>query len=106
MLGLEGIVSSAFRIAFDHPHQCADLPITRLLRARCERPSRRCAANQRDELAPSHELPSEKAHNLAHHKTTGTLCTAAKYTCLCRFRVIFTLRPMKREPAAGPLLIQ
>jgi hypothetical protein len=48
MLGLEGIVSSAFRIAFDHPHQCADLPITRLLRARRERPRDCRAAEQRE----------------------------------------------------------
>jgi hypothetical protein len=51
-LGLEGIVSSAFRIAFDHPHQCADLPITRLLRARRKRPRRRAAEKANEFTSP------------------------------------------------------
>src|SRR5262249_30852763 len=37
-----------------------------LLRLRRERP-RRGAAEQCDELAPPHELPSDEVHNLAHH---------------------------------------
>src|SRR3977135_362274 len=40
-----------------------------LLRARREGPCRGCAAKQCDELASSHELPSDEAHNLAHHRT-------------------------------------
>src|SRR5262249_40360785 len=35
------------------------------LRTRDARPCRRAATEQRDEFAPSHELPSAKAHNLA-----------------------------------------
>jgi hypothetical protein len=35
----------------------------RLLRARRERPRRRAA----EKFAPSHELPSNEAHNLAHY---------------------------------------
>ena len=42
---------------------------SRLLRPRRERPRRCRAAEQRDELAPSHELPSDEARNLAHHWT-------------------------------------
>ena len=38
-----------------------------LLRARRERPRGRRAADERDELSPPHELPSDEAHNLAHH---------------------------------------
>jgi hypothetical protein len=46
----------------DHRH--------RLLRARRDRPRCRCStAHERDELAPPHELPSDEAHNLAHHWT-------------------------------------
>ena len=37
--------------------------------------------------AGSHELSSNKVHNLAHHLTAGALCIAAKYSCLRRFRV-------------------
>jgi hypothetical protein len=36
-----------------------------LLRLRGKRPRRRCAAEQGDELAPSHELPSEEARDLS-----------------------------------------
>jgi hypothetical protein len=36
--------------------------------ARHERPRSR-TAEKRDELSPSHELPSDEAHNLAHHWT-------------------------------------
>jgi hypothetical protein len=45
----------------DHRHR-------QLLRACREGPSS-CAAEERDELAPPHELPSNEAHNLAHHWT-------------------------------------
>ncbi|MFZ1089529.1 MAG: hypothetical protein WAN75_09735, partial [Xanthobacteraceae bacterium] len=64
----------------DHRH-------CQLLRARRDRP-RRHAAEEGNELAPSHELSSKKADNLAYHLTAGALCIAAKYSCLCRFRVI------------------
>src|SRR5262249_23547249 len=50
--------------------------LARLLCACRERPRGR-AAEQCDELAPSHELPSDKVHNLAHHWTRGALCIAA-----------------------------
>src|SRR3954454_15243542 len=49
----------AFRIAISIRHQHADAPHTvRLLRACPERPSSRRAAEKRDEIAPSHVLPS------------------------------------------------
>jgi hypothetical protein len=31
------------------------------------------------ELAPSHELPSEEVHNLAHHWTTRVLCSGLEW---------------------------
>src|SRR5262249_50067480 len=64
-----------------------DRQLRRLLRACRKRPRRRCAAEQGDELAPSHELPSEEARNLSHHWTMRALCIAAKYSRLSRFRV-------------------
>jgi hypothetical protein len=59
-----------------------------LLRPCRQRPRRRRATEQGEEIAPSHELPSNEAHNLAHHWTMRALCIAAKYSRLCRFRVI------------------
>src|SRR6516164_10790528 len=56
----------------DPPHLVA------LLRSRHERPRHGRAAEQGDELAPSHELPSEEARNLAHHWTMRAPCIAAK----------------------------
>src|SRR5262245_41453883 len=46
-------------------HQCD----ARLLRTRRERPSCCRTSNHFDELAPSHELPSDEACNLTHHWT-------------------------------------
>src|ERR1700730_9560145 len=56
-----------------------------LLRACGER---QCGGSTKQgyEIASSHELPSNEAHNLAHH-CVRALCTAAKYSRLCRFRV-------------------
>src|SRR5262249_28877297 len=48
-----------------------------LLPARAEWP-RYGAAKCDDELAPSHELPSDEAHNLAHNWAMKALCIAAK----------------------------
>ena len=76
----------------------------RLLPVRGERPKGRGAAEERDELAPSHELSSKKADNLAHRLTAGALCIAAEYSCLCRFRS-FALRLAKgddRSTSASP----
>jgi hypothetical protein len=43
---------------------------------------REYAAEKLHKLSSSHELTSEKADNLW---TTGALCIAAKFSCLCRF---------------------
>jgi CRISPR/Cas system-associated protein Cas10 (large subunit of type III CRISPR-Cas system) len=56
----------------DHWHR-------RLLRARSERPSRRRAAEKRDELSPPHELPSDEAHNLAHKRACASLRNLPAY---------------------------
>jgi hypothetical protein len=45
----------------------------RLLRTPRERPRRRRATDERDELSPPHELPSDEAHNLAHYWTVRAL---------------------------------
>src|SRR5262245_61221193 len=42
------------------------------LRARRERPPSRRAREQRYELAPPHELPSDEAHNLAHKRVCAS----------------------------------
>src|SRR5262249_6483848 len=57
-----------------------DRQLRRLLRVCRKRPRRRCAAEQGNELAPSHELPSEEVRNLSHHWTMRALCIAAKYS--------------------------
>ncbi len=44
-----------------------------LLRASRNRPRRRRAAEKLHKLAPSHELPSEKADNLTHYYATEAL---------------------------------
>jgi len=49
-----GIILGVWMQESDAPHALA------LLRARRHRP-RRCGAEQSDELAPSHELPSDEA---------------------------------------------
>jgi hypothetical protein len=38
-------------------------------------------------IASSHEVASDEAHNLAHHRATRAVCVAVKCFCLCRFRV-------------------
>jgi hypothetical protein len=48
-----------------------------LLRARRERPCSR-AADKGDELAPPHELPSDEAHNLAHHWIHKRACASQR----------------------------
>ena len=60
-----------FVVALGKGHQDTDPPhpLARLLRACQERPRCGRTADQRDELSPSHELPSDEAHNLAHHCT-------------------------------------
>ena len=58
------------------------------------------AAEEGNELAPSHELSSKKADNLAHHLTAEALCFAAKYSCLCRFRVT-TGKPQNEHMFSG-----
>src|SRR5262249_49298843 len=48
-----------FRIVRGGGHQHADAShLLALLPARCERPRRRCAAKQRDELSPLHSITS------------------------------------------------
>jgi hypothetical protein len=83
----------------------------RLLRARGERKCRG-STKQGEEIAPSHELPSNEAHNLAHH-CMRALCIAAKYSRLCRFRVksvelgpsaTFPLNPPEADIAADIIL--
>ena len=54
-----GYPDAPFRVAFRDAHEGADQPHTiRLLRARRNRPSRRRASEQRDELAPPHSITS------------------------------------------------
>jgi hypothetical protein len=54
-----------FRIIRGQVHEHADPPHPlALLRMRRDRPRRRSAADEPDELAPSHELSSKKADNL------------------------------------------
>src|SRR5262245_43116160 len=50
----------------------------RLIAVRRERPRSRRTANERDELSPSHELPSDEAHNLAHHWTIRVACASQR----------------------------
>jgi hypothetical protein len=68
-----------------------------LLRPCRQRPRRRRATEQGEEIAPSHELPSNEAQNLAHHWTMRALCIAAKYSRLCRFRVKSSVPSEKRH---------
>jgi hypothetical protein len=48
-------------------------------------------------------LPSDEAHNLAHHWALKALCIAAKSSRLCRFRVITGGAKTVRVEAAPPL---
>jgi hypothetical protein len=59
---------------------------TRLLRARHKRPSRRRAAEQRDELAPFHcpMPPVLPIKRIAHLSKQGDCCTAGVRAGLCR----------------------
>src|SRR6516162_5477838 len=70
------------RIVLGGLHQHGELAHS-FLSARRKRPPCR-AAEQSDELAPSHELLSDEAHSLTHHLTMSALCTAAKSSRLCR----------------------
>src|SRR5262249_15760704 len=77
--------------------------LTRLLRARCERPRRR-AADERDELAASHcpmppVLPTEK---IAHLGTAGGYCAAGFQLRLCRLGVKMRRTPIERILSALP----
>src|SRR5262245_9417210 len=49
-----------------------------LLRARRERPSGRRAADERDDLAPSHKLPSAEDQSLPYRLIRSVLCVTAK----------------------------
>src|SRR5262249_42197763 len=51
------------------------------------------AAEQGDELAPSHGLLWDEANKLPHHWTMWAPCIAAKYSRLCRFRLMAEAGP-------------
>jgi hypothetical protein len=68
-----------FWIVLGKAPQYADAPhLLGLLRARRDRPRHRRAAEQRDELATPHALPSVRVHILAHRYRRAALCITAK----------------------------
>src|SRR4029077_13479147 len=64
----------------------AEKPDHRLLRPRCDRPSNRRAAEQRDEVAPIHCLmpPVLSTERIAHLGTAGDCRAAAFQSSRCR----------------------
>ena len=72
---------------------------TRLLRARHERPRRCCAAQECDEVAPSHAMPVEdKAHQRAALCVTASLAAKCSDGSLASDRHVRDARPMSALP--------
>jgi hypothetical protein len=73
-----------------HEHADAPHPLG-LLRPRRERPRGRRTADERYELSPPHELPSDEARNLAHKRACASQRNLSAYvgsgSNLCRLRI-------------------
>src|SRR5262249_39754846 len=92
-----------FRIGGGHVHEHADAPHPlALLRACRERPRRRCAADQRDELAAPHSIPSSAM--------ASSLSGTVRRSALAVLRLIasanFMAWSMGRSPCLSPLRIR
>jgi hypothetical protein len=69
----------SFGVALSDRCQKSNAPYAiNLLPARRERPCRCRAAEECNELAPPHELPSDEAHNLAHHLDHRRACASQR----------------------------